>query len=60
MSVIRQVPRFADYGYGYVLTIPKVCTHSQSSARPDFSDYGYGYVQHVFDSQKHAAAQSVF
>ena len=39
-----EVPRFADHGYGYVLTIPKVCTYSQSATRPDFSDYGYGYV----------------
>ena len=55
-----EVPHFADYRYGYVLAIWKVGTYSQSSARPDFSDYGYGYVKHGFDSQKHAAAQSVF
>ena len=41
---IREVPRFADYGYGCVLAIRKVCTYSPSSARPHFSDYGYGYV----------------
>ena len=43
-GVTREVPRFEDYGYGYVLTIPKVCTYSQSSAQPEFSDYGQGYV----------------
>ena len=55
----REVPYLADYGYGYILAIRKVCTYSQSSAWPDFSDYGYGYVWHVFGSQKHAAAQCV-
>ena len=40
----REVPRFADYGYSYILAIRKVFTYSESSARPDFSDYGYGYV----------------
>ena len=39
-----EIPHFADGGYGYVLTFWKVCTCSQSSARPDFSEYGYGYV----------------
>ena len=53
--VIREDPHLADYGYGYVLVIRKVYAYSWSSAWPDCSDYGY-----VFDSQKHAAAQSVF
>ena len=55
-----EVPHSSDYGYGYALAIQKVCMCSESSARPIFSDHGYGSVQHVFDSQKHAAAPSVF
>ena len=38
----REVPHFADYGYGYVLVIHKVYLLFQSSALPDFPDYGYG------------------
>ena len=41
---IREVPHFAENGYGRVLAIWKVFTYSQSFAWPDLSDNGYGYV----------------